>query len=311
MLPPTPKTPTRALPVTACGAALALLFAACAAAPTAGPGRPRGGPEAPYPILLTASDERHERALAGWAAVLGTDASASPTPELRPVTETTVRLPAALAATPRMPRVIIEDEAEQSEEETRESLRRFIASAPALIGSELRELSLVEIVDAPAGGGGLKVARYQQRPFHYPLRNGFGRVEITFTPDLRVTELTSTAIPDGERLRPLLRSVTRQFDAQKAAALVVGRGVTYPDAAGQPQTRPVAEADLTPRELVVFPVRREGPSPALELHYAWELSVGGAGPPLLVYIDAVTGQQLAATTEAAVETTNEGRGTAN
>lgn len=296
MLPRTLKTPTRGLLVSSCCAVLALLFGGCAAAPTTGPGRPRGGPEAPYPVMLTASAERHERALAGWAAVLGTSASASPTPELRPVTETPVRLPATLAAPPRMPRVIIEDEAEQSEEETRESLRRFIASAPALIGSELRELSLVEVVDAPAGGG-LKLARYQQRPFHYPLRNGFGRVEITFTPDLRVTELTSTAIPDGERLRPLLRSVSRQFDAQKAAALVVGRGVTYPDAGGQTQTRPVAEADLTPRELVIFPVRREGQTPALELHYAWELAVGGAGPPLLVYIDAVTGQQLAANTE--------------
>lgn len=289
-----PAPPFRRLAAGAC-AALALLLGACASNPAGGPGRPRG-PEAPYPVVLAASGERRESALAGWAAVLGDAASASPTPELRPVTETPAALPAGLSTFPRLPRVIIDDAAEQSEEETRESLRRFIASAPALIGSELRTLSLVGITDAP-GGAGAKLARYQQRPFHYPLRGGFGEVEITFTPDLRVTGLSSTAIPDGERLRPLLRSITRQLTAEQAAAALAARGsVAYTDAAGAQQTRPVASAsDVTPRELVIYPVRREGQPAALELHYAWELEVGGGGQPVLVYIDAVNGQQLAAT----------------
>jgi len=286
----------RALFAATCCAALALLLGACAATtPTRGPGRPRGGPEAPYPVVLTASDERRNRALAGWAAVLGDAAAASPTPELRPVTATPVAMPAGLTTPPRLPRVIIDDEAEQSEEETRESLRRFIASAPALIGSELRDLALVGIADAPSGAGA-KVARYHQRPFHYPLRNGYGEVEITFTPDLRVTALSSTAIPEGERLRPLLRSVTRQLTAEQAAAALASRGVAYTDASGAQQTRAVAAgSDITPRELVVFPVGREGQPPVLELHYAWELEVGGAGAPLIVYVDAVSGEQLAAT----------------
>lgn len=288
-----PKPQSRLCTVTL-GAALALLLGACAAAtPTAGPGRPRG-PGAAYPVLLPASDERRERALAGWASALGDAAAASPTPELRPVTATPVAMPAGLTTFPRLPRVIIDEAAEQSEEETRESLRRFIASAPALIGSELRYLSLVEVVDAP-GGAGAKLARYQQRPFHYPLRGGYGEVEITFTPDLRVTGLSSTAIPDGDRLRPLLRSITRQLTAEQAAASLVTRGVTYTDAAGAQQTRAVAASDVAPRELVIFPVRRDAPAPALELRYAWELEIGGAGAPLLVYIDAVNGQQLVAT----------------
>lgn len=296
MAPNTFPTPQFRLFAATCCAALALLLGACAAAtPPAGAGRPRGGPEAPYPVVLAASDERRSKALAGWAAVLGDAAAASPTPELQPVTATPVALPAGLTAAPRLPRVIIDDAAEQSEEETRESLRRFIASAPALVGSELRDLSLVEVVDAP-GGGGVKLARYQQRPFLYPLRNGYGRVEITFTPDLRVTGLSSTAIPEGERLRPLLRSIARPLTAEQAAASLANRAVTYAGADGTRQTRAVgAVNDITPRELVVFPVRREGESPALELHFAWELEVGGAGPPLLVYVDAVNGAQLAAT----------------
>jgi hypothetical protein len=271
-------------------AALALLLGACAAGPTTGPGRPRG-PVTPYPVMLADSEERHTRALADWAGAIGDAAPAAPAPELWPVTSTPVALPAAAA--PRLPRVIIDEESEQSEEETHESLRRFIASAPALIGSELRDLSLVEIVDAP---GGAKLARYEQRPFHYPLRNGYGRVAITFTPDLRVTNLSSTAIPDGERLRPLLRNVTRErLTPERAAATLAGRALTYADAAGTQQTRAAAQAaDITPREMVVFPVRREGPPPALELRLAWELEVGGAGSPLLVYVDAVTGEQLGA-----------------
>jgi len=289
-----PTTTLRPFAAAAC-AALALLLGACASNPSTGPGRPRG-PEAPYPVVLAASSERRESALAGWAALLGDAASASPTPELLPVTATPAALPAGLAALPRLPRVIIDDAAEQSEEETRESLRRFIASAPTLIGSDLRHLSLVEIVDAP-GGAGAKLARYHQRPFHYPLRGDYGEVTVTFTPDLRVTGLSSTAVPDADRLRPLLRSITRQLTAEQAAAALAGRGsVAYADASGAQQTRPVASAsDITPRELVIFPVRREGQPPALELHYAWELEVGGAGPTLLVYIDAVNGQQLAAT----------------
>jgi hypothetical protein len=282
----------RRLPAALGVAALALLLGACAAGPTAGPGRPRGGPETPYPVVLAASDERRERVLADWAGGVG---DAAPAPELRPVTSTPVALPPAAAL--RLPRVIIDEEAEQSEEETRESLRRFITSAPALIGSELRDLSLIEIVDAP---GGAKLARYEQRPFHYPLRNDYGRVEITFTPDLRVTNIPRTAVPDGERLRPLLRNVTRErLTPERAAATVAGRALSYTDAAGAPQTRAAAPgaADITPREMVVFPVRREGPPPALELRLAWELEVGGAGPPLLVYVDAVTGEQLAATTQ--------------
>ena len=286
----------RALAAVFCGAGLASLLAACAAGPGAGPGRPRGS-ESPYPVLLAASDERRERALADWAGVLGEPARTAPAPELNPVTATPAALPPA-ATPPRLPRVIIEDEGEQSEEETRESLRRFLDSAPALVGSELRDLSLVEIVDAP---GGAKLARYEQRPFHYPLRNGYGRVEITFTPDLRVTGLASTAVPDGERLRPLLRGVTRErLTPAQAAAKLAGAALSYTDAAGAAQTRPAPQAaDIIPREMVVFPVRRDGPPPALELHLAWELEVAGAGAPLLVYVDAVTGEQLAVTTQRA------------
>lgn len=222
------------------------------------------------------------------------NAQAGPTPELRPVTATLSALPANLPAPPQMPRVIVKDEREQSEEETRESLRRFIEGAGPLLGVLPGELSLVEITEV---AGGARRARYRQNPFRFPLRNGYGDLEVTFTPDLRVTGLSSTAVPDTERLRTALAAFRGQrLTAEKAVAALVERSVTFNDAAGNRQTRAVAPAgDATPRELVVFPVRTGGDEPALELHLAWEIYLGAQSPALLVYVDALTGEQLAAT----------------
>jgi hypothetical protein len=194
-----------------------------------------------------------------------------------------------------MPLVVVKEAQQQSEEETRESLRRFIESAAPVLGVAPGELSLVEISDV---NGGARRARYRQAPFRFPLRNGYGDVEITFTPDLRVTSLSSTAIPDTERLRLAISAFRGQrLTAEKAVATLADRAVTFTDANGNQQTHNVsATGDATARELVVFPILREGESPSLELHLAWEIYLGAQSPPLLVYVDALTGEQLAATT---------------
>ena len=279
-------------------AALAVLACACAAATRpADPSRPRGAGDQPYPVVLAANPEREARALAAWSNMLGAGvAEAGPTPELRPVTATLSALPANLQTPPRMPLVIVKDEKEQSEEETRESLRRFIEGAGPLLGVLPGELSLVEITEV---AGGARRARYRQNPFRFPLRNGYGDLEVTFTPDLRVTGLSSTAIPDTERIRAALAAFRFQRQtAEKAVAALAGKAVTFTDAAGNQQTRAVAaEGDATPRELVVFPVPAAGgDEAALELHLAWEIYLGAQSPALLVYVDALTGEQLAART---------------
>ncbi|MBC7933698.1 MAG: hypothetical protein H7Z38_24315 [Rubrivivax sp.] len=278
-------------------AASALLFGAACAAATRPPDteRPRGNAP-PYPVILTASDDRRAGVLANWKTVAGEQSAATgPSPELQPVTATLAALPANLSSPPRMPTVIITDEKEQSEEETRESLRRFIATAAPLLGVGLDGLSLVEVKDAPAGNA--KTARYRQNPFPYPLRNGYGLVEITFTPDLRVVGLSSTAIPDTERLRLALAAVKPAAlpTADKTIASLASRPVTFTDRTGNQQTRTITQADaLAARELVVFPLRRTADAATIELHLAWEIAVGGPEAPILVYLDAVTGEQLAA-----------------
>ncbi|HEX7955951.1 MAG TPA: PepSY domain-containing protein, partial [Pyrinomonadaceae bacterium] len=235
-------------------------------------------------------------ALANWKTVLGEQAAAAaPAPELRPVTATLASLPAGLRDYPRLPLVVIDkDAAAQSEEETRESLRRFLTAAAPLLGVDMKHLALVGVSDAPAGGGARR-ATYQQNPFAYPLRNGYGAVEVTFTPDLRVVGLSSTAVPHAEPLARALAAVPKTLTAEQAAAALANRPVTYTDRAGAQQTRTLAGVEAAAaRQFVVFPVRRDADPASLELHVAWEVEAGSAGAPLTVYVDAATGDVLGA-----------------
>lgn len=291
--------------VALCGLAGALLLGACAAASRpADPTRPRADLP-PYPIILEASEERREKALAAWTTLAGEQAApTAPTPELRPVTATISALPATLNAPPRMPKVGAIEGKTQSEEETRESLRRFIETASPLLGLERRapvaglteresmlaDLSLVEITD---GSGGAKLARYRQNPFDLPLRNGYGEIEVGYTPDLRVTRLTSSAIPDTERLRRVITSARQGLAQDKLAASLLNRNFTFTGANGAPQTRAITSIEaVVVRELVVFPQPSAGAGDMLELRLAWEISLGAGNDAPIVYVDAVTGEQL-------------------
>jgi hypothetical protein len=279
---------------------LVCLAGACAGSRAPEAGRPRAN-EPPYPVVLAANAERREQSLAGWAA-LARDQNLrnEPPPELQPVTATISALPSTDAPL-RLPLVEIRDEAgevrEQSREESRrESLRRFIASAGALLGVLPQNLSLVERKDE---ANGTRRARYQQHPFPYPLRGGFGVMEIAFTDDRRVLSLSSTAIPDTERLtRALALLRPQQLTAEQAIERLRGRAFTFPGINAQ-QTYTVAPDDpIIPRELVVYPVRPANDQSALELHVAWEMTVGKGATPYLVYLDAVRGEIIAATTQA-------------
>lgn len=278
----------------ACCALQALLTCACAAANRPPDTSAPRANEQPYPVMLVAGEERNARALSAWKTLTVESGERVPAPELQPVTATLRELPDELTAPLRLPKVSIKEDAELTEEERRESLRRFIAGAAPLLGVQMREISLIEIVDA---AGGAKRARYRQNPFELPLRNGYGTLEIVFTPDLRVTELSSTAIPDAERLGRSLAGVTAQLTAEQAVASLANRTINYTDATGAQQSRALPAAGaIAARELVVFPLVRPAAPATLELHLAWEISVEGTGEQLLVYVDAVTGEQLAGAT---------------
>lgn len=260
--------------------AFAALFACavafgCAASRGAdpAPARPAGPP---YPVTLAASDERVKAARAAWTRLLTErGAGEQVAPDLQPVTATLRALPAGLTPSLRLPLVTGPGGKEPGEEETREALRRFVADAAPLLGVVPEELSLVSYEDAE---GGLKRAVYRQQPFEFPLRGDYGTVSVTFTRDRRVVALSSTAIPEAERLRRALAAApSDRLTAEQAVAAVSGEAVTA-------------------RELVVLPMASQTDPATLELHVAWEVSAGGASPSL-VYVDAVTGRRLATWTE--------------
>jgi hypothetical protein len=286
------RTPRRCFQV-ALILALVSCLSACAASNPPNPGAPN--PNAPpYPILLTDEQgDRRQVALTAWATLTREQGmTTAPEPELQPVTATIARLP-SLPFTLSLPKV--GEGVPMTEEETREALRRFINDNHELLGIDPPQLSLVQRVDA---ADGTKRARYEQRPFRYPFRNGFGVVEITFTPDRRVVNITSTAIPEIERLRIAGAGTFARIELttpEQVIKSIAGRTITYRDVSGRDATYTItAENRIAPRQFVIFPRLRESLPPALEFHLAWEITVEGA-PVRTIYLDAVTNEILGAT----------------
>lgn len=260
---------------------------ACAAKPS--PNAPASS-EPPYPVLMTDSADRRDAALADWAKLTTAQGIRNaPAPELQPVTATIHSLPPLVNTPLYLPKV--GTGATMTEEETRESLRRFITSMSSLLGAAPAELSLVQRTDL---ADGTKKARYEQRPFvAYPLRGDYGVLEISFAPDRRVIQITSTCIPEIEQLRRAGTGIHPKQTADDVPKLIAGRTFTYTDATGNKQTLTIATADqVTVRQLVVYPLPRVSDPAALEFHLAWEITVGGSSNPATIYLDAVTDELI-------------------
>jgi hypothetical protein len=261
---------------------LVLIGAACAAfKPT-----DTGGPVADvrlYPVGIADPSARLEEASLAWYQLSQqhglTDRAQV---NLDPQTATLSSLPANLTTPIFLPKV---GETEQTEEHTRESLRRFIAEWRRLIGAEPDELSLVERVDEPSG---IKLARYEQRPFRYPLRGGYGNLSIRFRNDRQLVALSSNCLPNAERLQSTLAQVSPQVTGEDAVNAVKAQPITI----GQQTITLPANAVLEPRQLVVYALPPPGQTGGLELHLAWEISVTN-GPIKTVFFDAVSSQVIA------------------
>jgi hypothetical protein len=270
---------------------LALSFSGCASTPPPNATGPRPN-EPPYPVLMTETTERREAVLTAWTKFTTEQGiTNAPLPQLQPVTATIQSLPPLTGTQLHLPKV--GDVVPMNEENTRESLRRFITSASPLIGAQQQQLSLTQRVD---GADGTQKALYEQRPFRFPLRGGYGKLEITFTPDRRVLQINSTCIPEIETLQRAGAGTRPKWDAEKVITQTVGRTFTYMDTAGHPQTLTIAKAeDLQVRELVVYPVPRLSDPTILEFHLAWEITVKNASGSQNMYLDAVTDEIITVT----------------
>ena len=266
---------------------VALATGACAALQPIDANGPRSN-EPAYPIGLADPAVRLEEASVAWYQMSQHYGIAGrTTANLNPYTGTIEGLPAN-AGTIVLPKVGTDPM--QTEEQTRESLRRFLAEWRPLIGADTTQLSLVERTDE---ANGIKVARYEQRPFRYPLRGGFGNVVIRFRPDRRVVSLSSNCIPNADRLQPALAGLTPKINSDQAVERVRQQPVVAADASGRQQTFNIpSNAALAARQLVVYAQPSAEQASGLQLYLAWEVEVTN-GPIKMVYLDAISERVIA------------------
>ena len=265
----------------------ALATGACAALQPPETGGPRSNVP-PYPIGLADPAARLEEASVAWYQMSQHYGLTGKTEaNLNPFTGTIQGLPAN-AGPIVLPKV--GDQAQQTEEQVRESLRRFIVEWRQLIGADPDQLSLVERTDEASG---VKLARYEQRPFRYPLRGEFGKLAIRFRADRQVVSIVSNCIPNADRLQGPLAGLTAKVSADQAVDHVKRQPVVVTNADGTQQTFTIpANAGLAARELVVYARPGTDQSGGLQLYLAWEIEVSN-GPMKTVYLDAVSDQVLA------------------
>ena len=270
-------------------ALLALLTAgACAAfQPTDVNGPTSNAPL--YPIGLPDVGPRLEEASLAWYQLSQHYGVPGKTEaNLNPYTATLESLPANLPAPIYLPKV--GSQTNPSEEEMRESLRRFIVEWQRLIGAEPNQLSLVERADEPSG---VKVARYEQRPFRYPLRGGYGTLVIRFRSDWQLVGFSSNCIPNADRIQATLAGLTPKLTGEQAVNHIKTQPSTVTDASGRQQTVSLpANATVEARQLVVYAQPSKDPSGGLVIRLAWEIEVTNA-PINRVYLDAISDEIIA------------------
>ena len=176
-----------------------------------------------------------------------------------------------------------------SEEETRESVRRFIDSWRGLIGADPSQLSLENWVVQPDK---TVVANYLQRPFRYDLRGNYGKFQIQFAPDRRVLSLTSSCIPNADRLQTSLNAINPSVKREDAVKYVQQNQIVYSDTNGRNESFKVgASAGVIARQLVFYALPENANT--LAIHLAWAVELTDA-PVKTVYVDAIEAKILGA-----------------
>jgi hypothetical protein len=238
----------------------------------------------PYPILVMDPSAREGATLA-WRQLSQRYGLSQDSPlDLQPLTATIHSIPPNLNGSIFLPKV--GSEPSQTEEETRESLRRFIAEWQSLIGADPHQLSLVERTD----NGAVKTARYEQRPFRYPLRGDVGSLTIRFQNDRRVLDISSTCIPNADHFQSALTSMNPDVTVEDAINLVKQQPISVAGDQVHNVTLPTT-AKVTVQQLVVY-AKPAATGQTLELHLAWEIDVAN-GPIKTIYLDAISRQVLA------------------
>lgn len=248
-----------------------------------------GTSEPQYPLAASAEADARDDALLAWRQLaqrysISTRADIT----LDPLTATVSGLPTNLSAPIVLPKVGAGST--QTEEEIRESLRRFINEWRTLIGADPNELSLVERVDESAN---VKIARYEQRPFRYPLRGDYGTLIIRFDNNRQLISISSSCLRDTEQLENVIADLTPSVSAEDVADLLRGKSLTVPNNHGEMQTLSLpANQTSQAKQLVIYALPSRTRRDVLHLRLAWEVETPGA-PVKLVYLDAISSEVIA------------------
>lgn len=266
------------LPLALACVVMTLSFAGCAANRPPEVNTPRG-PEPGYPIVVTEDLARRQAALAAWQKVLQEQAVGSvENPELMPVTATIRALPPQINGQLALPAIGKSNPA--TNEELRESLRRFMAAAGPLICEDNSQLTLV---DQGTNADGTAYANYSQRPFRYRLRGDFGKVRVDFTQARRLINLTSSCLPNLDETQRDIQTLRPDptITPERIAEILKGHPLPGPNGSTATVGSP---ADFTIAEPLIV-VRDPGRSPAaLEFRLAWEIKLAAG---FSVYVDAI------------------------
>ncbi len=140
---------------------------------------------------------------------------------------------------------------------------------------------------------GTKLAIYEQRPFRYPIRGDYGKLQIRFTADRRIINLSSRCIPQADRIQTSLAAVSPVVKAEDAVKKLRENGVMYTDANKNASNLKIPAAnEIKPQELVTYILPSKSRPDTLEFHIAWEIQLVSA-PVKTVYVDAINGETIA------------------
>jgi hypothetical protein len=273
---------TRHLKLIAFSLCLALA-SACAAVNVS---EPKGAPRAQaYPPLIEASGAREQAAGEAWGKFLAGHKLDYAPPDFAPALYTPRSLPAALAG-----RIGLRPEGGTGEPldemQAKNLLRAFIERERVLLTGDaasaltLKDLSLA----AFSADAGTYRAAYRQVNFPFPVAGGYGELRVVISKAGALLQLSSTLLPPVELQTP--PALDRAAVTQK----LIGREFTYTSVAGRPLSYKVTNAeDIIIRDLVVYPQPEPG---RLTLRLAYPVEVG-SGTTWTVYLDAVSGQEIA------------------
>ena len=266
---------------------MSLSAAACSTLQPPDPNGPRSNAP-PYPVVALEETNNQEDARLAWRQLA--QRYALPTASdvvLDPLTATVKALPEDHSTPIFLPKVGAET---QTEEEIRESLRRFIDEWRSLIGADPTQLSLVEHRDESTN---VQLARYEQRPFRYALRGDYGKLAIRFNKNNRqVIELSSSCLRNTDRLQAAISNLTPTITPEDAVKQIKSKPLSVTDATGQQRTFSLgANEAAEAKQLVVYALRSRTQS-QLELHLAWEIDTPNSIVKR-IYLDAMSGEVIA------------------